>query len=60
MPPSRKRIVDCISMGEPPKNILGCVETVTFIICNFRDREEENGKCIRSSIGRAHGYEWVL
>ena len=61
MPPSWKHIVDCVPVGEPPKNILGGVETVKFIIYNFKDRGKENGHHIESSIsGRAHGYEWGI
>lgn len=60
MTSTRKRIVDCVSVGDPPKEMLRDVETVKFAIYNFKDRSEKRGKRIESPTFKSHGYKWSI
>lgn len=60
MPSSQKRHV--VSVGEPPKKFLNGVETIRFVIHDFKDRKEKIcvGHKIESPTAKAHGYEWSV
>ncbi len=60
MASTQKRIVDCSSVGEPPMEMLQDVETLKFVIYNFKDRPENRGKRVESPTMKAHGYEWSI
>jgi hypothetical protein len=62
MPSSRKRTVACVSIGEPPskKIFIADVETIKFVIYNFKEREEKRNETFESPIAKAHGYEWSI
>ena len=59
-PSSRKRIVDCASTGEPPMKKRGSIQTVKFVVCDFKNREEKKGEPVFSPALKAHGYEWEI
>lgn len=52
--------MDCVSVGEAPKQMMRAVETVKFVIYDFKDRKEKRSEPITSSILKAHGYEWYI
>eukprot|EP00536_Pseudo-nitzschia_multiseries_P016733 jgi/Psemu1/222385/e_gw1.1213.13.1 len=57
---TNRKHVDSAFVGEPPKKVVDRVESLTFVIYNFKDRKETQGECIMSPILRAHGYEWKV
>ena len=56
---SKKRVA-CVSVGEPPHKRRREVETVTFIIHDFKNRKEKRSEPIDSPRVRAHGYNWRI
>lgn len=53
----QSRIVDCVSVGEPGEKVRKGVETVKFIIYDFKDRVE---RAIESPTLKAHGFKWRI
>ena len=39
---------------------MGCIETIKFIIYDFKKRDEKTGQRIESSVLKAHGCEWKI
>jgi hypothetical protein len=60
MGPSKKRIVASVSVGEPSKTIQRDIETIEFIIYDFKDKTEKRNERIRSPPVTAHGLEWEI
>jgi hypothetical protein len=55
-----KKHVACVSVGEPPHKRRREVETVTFIIHDFKNRNEKRSENINSPRVCAHGYKWII
>jgi hypothetical protein len=47
-------------VGEPPHKRWREVETVKFIIYDFKDRKEEKSEKIEFPVVEAHGYKWFI
>ena len=60
MPSPRKRVVACVSAGEPRKTMGKTTETVKCIIHDFENRTEKRGEGVVFSPVQAHGYEWKI
>lgn len=58
---SPKCIVDYVSVGKPPPpNYPTDIQTVMFVIFDFKSREEGRAELIESPMLKAHGYEWSI
>lgn len=61
MPSSTKRsIVDRSSVGEPPKKMQKKIETLQFVIYDFKNRKEKRDEKIESPEMKAHGRKWSI
>jgi len=55
----KRKLVDSVSVGCPPRKLLS-VQTVRFIMHEFKNHHAKRGELIVSPVLRAHGHLWAI
>ena len=55
----KRNLVDCVSVGGPPKKLMN-VQTIRFVIYDFKDHPAEREELVSSPVLRAHGHSWTI
>uniref|UniRef100_A0A7S4AE50 BTB domain-containing protein n=1 Tax=Pseudo-nitzschia australis TaxID=44445 RepID=A0A7S4AE50_9STRA len=55
----KRNLVDCVSVGGPPKKLMN-VQTIRFVIYDFKDHPAKREELVYSPVLRAHGHLWTI